>query len=236
MLSKTALLRNLSSCPRTGVPLIAVSVHSELLTISPSPQQNTYYPFVLGSSRPPAQWLQHSCATWTMHSSFPPAPPPQISSPCLSPSHDRAPSVRFITFALICFPSDRLRGTASSDLWQRDGNSTHFYPGSRQQQWQMGLLFCLTLGVLRRERGFISPDLCIWNTLCKLSSLLLFKICIWPCLLLPWNAVSFAQMDGSFWLEINLLSWYAGIFNFFFFFNLTAKYKCSVVYGCIQLC
>lgn len=37
-------------------------------------------------------------------------------------------------------------------------------------------------------------------------------------------------MDGSFWLEINLLSWYAGIL--IFFFNLTAKYKCSVVYGC----
>lgn len=128
VLSKTALLRNLSSCPRTGVHLIAVSVHSELPTISPSPQLNTFCAFVLGSRDYSTPVPHEPCTALFL------LLPPKISSPCLSPSHDRAPSVPFRAFALVCFPSGRLQGTASSDLWQRDGNSSHFYPGTRQQQ------------------------------------------------------------------------------------------------------
>jgi len=53
--------------------------------------------------------------------------------------------------------------------------------------------------------------------LCTLSSLMLFKIYVWACLLLSGNAESFAQMDGTFWWEVNLFSRYAGIiFKIFF--------------------
>lgn len=75
----------------------------------------------------------------------------------LHPSHDRASSLQFVMFALTCFPSDSLWDIASSDLWQRSGNSTHFYPGTGEQRWQIGLLFCLLPGAESREKRFYYP-------------------------------------------------------------------------------
>lgn len=165
--SKTPLFLNLSSCPRTLVHLIAVSVHSEILTISlsaPAKHVLSICPWNQPSLRKVIKvvvcWMNHAHLFFSfffLFSALPSRNHPCSPPPPLHTSHDRASSLQFIMFALVCFPSDSLWDIASTDLWQRNGNSTHFYPGTRQQQWQIGLLFCLTLGGVSRERGFYQP-------------------------------------------------------------------------------
>ena len=156
VVSKTPLLRSLSSCPRTLVLLIAVSVHSKILTISLSALAKHVLTICPWNQPSPCKVIKAVLCQMNRARLlfFLLLPPTRYHPLCIPTSHDRSSSLLFIMFALICFPSDSLWDTASSDLWQRNGNSAHFYPGTRQQQWQIGLLFCLTLGVVSREGGF----------------------------------------------------------------------------------
>lgn len=69
-LSKPPLFLNLSSCPRTPVHLIAVSVHSKILTISLSALAKHVLSICPWEQPSPHKVIKVVCAGWTMHIFF----------------------------------------------------------------------------------------------------------------------------------------------------------------------
>lgn len=191
-----------------------------------------YYPFVLETSHPLAKWLKQSCAGWTVHIFFFSCSPFQKIS---SPSAFLLVTTELLPCNLLCLHSFVFLQTLHPVTSGKGPGEAHAFIlalGSSSDKlvyfsaWRWGLWV--------GKGGLLDwTYLRIWNTLCNLSSLMLFQISIWACLLLSGNAESFAQMDGTFWWEINLLSRYAGTF---FLKKKPAKYTCSVVYGCVWLC
>lgn len=158
VLSETLLLRNLSSCPRTLVRLIAVSEHSKIGTISRSAVAKRVLSVCPWNQPSACEVIKAVLCQMNRTRSFflPPASPHKdaILPSFLLVTTELLPCnlLRLHSFVFLQTVFERLHAVTSG---KGMGTAhTHFHPGTRQQQWQIGLLFCLTPGVVSRERGF----------------------------------------------------------------------------------